>query len=153
MFLILYNAPPNQKDLNKHRYNCFVKSSTKVKGNLASLPPTKSAAVQHAHRVFLQTQIWLGNTTIDPQIWGWVKDDDGMLTPVKSSEPPAPDYILNAIFCRCATGCNKRCGCRKAGIHCSPVCGCEGECLNHPPVPEEDIDEDIDDEIFQTDMQ
>lgn len=143
MLLIMYQAPPSERDLNNHRYVSFVKSSTKVKANLASLPPTKGAAEQHSFRVFLQTQQWLGNT-LDPQRLGWVRDDSGVLNPLKTTDPPAPDCVLNSIFCRCATGCGGRCGCRKAGIHCSSVCGCQGDCLNSSPFLEENIEEEDD---------
>ncbi|KAJ8880631.1 hypothetical protein PR048_017101 [Dryococelus australis] len=44
MFRTMYQAQPNEGDLNNHRYNSFVKYSTKVKANLASLPPTIGAA-------------------------------------------------------------------------------------------------------------
>ncbi|KAJ8889350.1 hypothetical protein PR048_008849 [Dryococelus australis] len=52
MFLNMYQTPPSERDLNNHRYNSFVKSSTKVKANLASLPPTDGAAKQHSFRVY-----------------------------------------------------------------------------------------------------
>ena len=38
MFLALYNA--REQDLNTHRYLTFLKSTTKVKPDLPSLPPT-----------------------------------------------------------------------------------------------------------------
>ncbi|KAJ8894332.1 hypothetical protein PR048_006957 [Dryococelus australis] len=41
MLFTMYQAPPSERDLNNHRYNSFVKSSTKVKANLASLPQTQ----------------------------------------------------------------------------------------------------------------
>ncbi|KAJ8878757.1 hypothetical protein PR048_019343 [Dryococelus australis] len=114
MFLTMYQAPPNERDLNNHRYNSFEKSSTKVKANLASLPPTKGTAKQHLFRVYLQTQQWLDNYSFNPERWGWVRDDGGVLNPVKTMDPIAPDSVLNSILCRCATGCGGRCGCRKA---------------------------------------
>lgn len=80
VFLIIYNASSNQKDLNWHRYSCLVKTSTKVRANLVFLL-TKAAAAQQARRVFLQTQIWLGNTSIDPQTWYCVRDVHRNLIP------------------------------------------------------------------------
>ncbi|KAJ8883538.1 hypothetical protein PR048_015382 [Dryococelus australis] len=64
MFLTVYQAPPSERDLNNNRYNSFVKSSTKVKANLASI--TKVTAKQHPIRVYLQTQQWLDNDSLDP---------------------------------------------------------------------------------------
>ncbi|KAJ8874571.1 hypothetical protein PR048_025437 [Dryococelus australis] len=40
MFITMYQASPSERDLNNHRYNSFMKSSTKVKANLAVLTPT-----------------------------------------------------------------------------------------------------------------
>lgn len=62
-------------------------------------------------------------------IFDWVRDD---LISVKTTELPAPTNVLNGIFCRCSRGCGNRCGCRKAGIHCTLACGYEWACLNHP---------------------
>ncbi|KAJ8897683.1 hypothetical protein PR048_003033 [Dryococelus australis] len=104
-------GPPSERELNNHRYNSFVKSSTKVKANLASLPPTKG-------------------------------DHGGVLNPIKTTDPIAPDSILNSIFCSCVTGCGGRCGCRKAGIHCSYICGCDGAYMNSTQIQKEDVKAD-----------
>ncbi|KAJ8872800.1 hypothetical protein PR048_026416 [Dryococelus australis] len=102
-------APASERDLNNHRYNSFVKSSTKVKGNLASLPPTQAR-------------------------WGSVRHDGGVLNPVKTTDPIAP----HSVRC-CATGCGGRCGCRKAGIHCSSICGCDGACMDSAQIRKEGV--------------
>ena len=65
---------------------------------------------------------------------------------------PAPEYLLNTIFCNCKSGCGSRCGCRKAGLQCSLVYGqCNGQaCVNAQPY-EGDINEDetVDPEIME----
>ncbi|KAJ8883673.1 hypothetical protein PR048_015527 [Dryococelus australis] len=104
-------APPSECDLNNHRYNSFVKSST----SLASLPPTQGAAKQHSFRLYLQTQKWLDNHSLNPAHWGWVRDDGGVLNPVKTTDPIAPDSVMIKMFCCCATGCGGKYGCRNAG--------------------------------------
>ncbi|GBN55216.1 hypothetical protein AVEN_249638-1 [Araneus ventricosus] len=63
MFLAIYKAPANEYNLNNHRYAAFLKSSTKAKSDLSSLPPTKEAAEQHSFRVYLQVQQWLNPLT------------------------------------------------------------------------------------------
>lgn len=63
MFLLMYQAAHGQKDLNRHRYTCFIKSSTKARGNLASLPPTKGAAEQNS-RNGLGTTISIHNSGV-----------------------------------------------------------------------------------------
>ncbi|GBN72167.1 hypothetical protein AVEN_131221-1 [Araneus ventricosus] len=44
MFLAGYKAPTNE---HNHRYAAFLKSSTKIKSDLSSIPPTKGEAEQH----------------------------------------------------------------------------------------------------------
>ncbi|GBN82117.1 hypothetical protein AVEN_224053-1 [Araneus ventricosus] len=75
--------------------------------------------------------------------WGWARGDDGSVFPVTTNDPVAPDTILNSIFCRCTTGYGGRCGCRKAGMQCSSVCGiCHGICTNGAPLEEEEFEVD-----------
>ena len=174
LFLAVYKAPAHQDNLNKHRYSAFLKASTKLKSDMATLPPTRGASKQHSLRVylqvnsftyslfftlqiilvcdntyvsiitFLQVQQWLGNP-LPPIQWGWVKGEDGILYAVKTNDPVAPDSVLNMIFCRCTTGCGVRCGCRKARIACSSACGCIDSCTNGAPVENIfDDDENLD---------
>ena len=142
MFLTIYNANANEKDLNNYRYLFFLKSSTKIKADLSSFPPTKGAAEQHSFRVYLQIQQWLDNN-LHPEQWGWTRIEDGSLFPITTNDPVAPEKILNSIFCRCTTGCSGRCGCRKAGIQCSSACSsCNGGCTNGVLLDDEfDIDD------------
>ncbi|KAJ8884765.1 hypothetical protein PR048_010961 [Dryococelus australis] len=93
MFLTMCQAPPSERDLNNHRYNSLVKFSTKVKANLPSLPPTQCTAKQLSFRVYLQTQQWLNNDSLNPTRWGWVRYDGGVLNPAKTTYPIAPDRI------------------------------------------------------------
>lgn len=145
MFLAVYRAPSSQTDLNSHRYSVFLKSSTKLKPDLSSLPPTKGSAKYHSFRVYHQVQEWLGNQ-LPPEMWGWKRGVDGNLEPITTLDPPAPDTVLNSIFCRCKSDCSGKCGCRKAGIYCSPICNsCLGACTNGAPVDlnEKDDDDDV----------
>ncbi|CAH2100164.1 unnamed protein product [Euphydryas editha] len=89
----------------------------------------------------------LGNP-LPPTQWGWARGDNGILKPVTTKDPVAPDSILNTIFCRRTTGCRVRCGCRKAGIAFSSVCGvCSGSCTNGARI-ENTVDDDVDDDIL-----
>lgn len=78
---------------------CFVKSSAKMKANLSPLPPTQDAALHHSCRIFLQVQQWFGNESLEPDRYGWTREDGGYLIPIKSKAPIAPDSVLNSIFC------------------------------------------------------
>ncbi|KAJ8883512.1 hypothetical protein PR048_015356 [Dryococelus australis] len=108
------------------------------------MPQTKGAVKQYSFRVYLQTQQWLDNDFLNPARWGLVRDDGGVLNPIKRIDPIAPDSILIQIFCNCASGCSGRCGCRKAGIHCSSICGCNGACMNSTQIQKEGMEEDED---------
>uniref|UniRef100_A0A0A9Y436 Tesmin/TSO1-like CXC domain-containing protein n=1 Tax=Lygus hesperus TaxID=30085 RepID=A0A0A9Y436_LYGHE len=63
--------------------------------------------------------------------WGWKSGPDGLM-PVQTTQPPAPEALLNSISCACKTGCKNACSCRKVGINCSAICAhCKGHaCLN-----------------------
>lgn len=60
ILIALYGGTPGQS-LHELRYDCFARSMTKSKFNLASLPPTKAAARQHSFRSYHQVQQWLDN--------------------------------------------------------------------------------------------
>jgi len=131
----IYEAPIDETSLNEYRYSSFIKSVSKnkpVKLNL--LPPTADAAEMHLLRVYYQVQKWLGNK-LNPTDWGWILRE-GVLMPRRMLQLPAPDCLLNMIFCKCVKGCGALCGCRKLGLDCSAVCAnCHGQsCYNSPPL-------------------
>lgn len=68
---------------------------------------------------------------MEPLEWGWVLQNE-FLEPMTTILPPAPEELLNTLFCNCKNGCGPRCGCRKSGLQCTLACGqCNGQaCLN-----------------------
>ncbi|XP_044579087.1 uncharacterized protein LOC123261518 [Cotesia glomerata] len=129
--LSMYGAPKKTTCLDKHRYACFVKNTkNKKQVQLACLPPTSVAAHQHLFRIYYQVQVWLGYQ-LDPTDWGW-KLVNNILEPVQTLLPPAPEKLLNTIFCNCKKGCSAKCGCKKVGLSCSLACtNCQGwSCSN-----------------------
>ena len=59
------------------------------------------------------------------------------------TQKPAPDELLDIIRCKYHTSCSKKCGCRRAGLECSPACtNCyNNNCTNCPlPIHEEVIE-------------
>ncbi|GBO34669.1 hypothetical protein AVEN_120452-1 [Araneus ventricosus] len=53
MFLAIYKITANSHNLNNYRYAAYLKSSTKIKADLSSIP-TKRAAARHSFsKVFL----------------------------------------------------------------------------------------------------
>jgi hypothetical protein len=125
--LSVYGAPRKLTCLDKFRYLSFVKNTrNKKRVQLACLPPTSASAQQHLFRVYYQVQVWLGNK-LDPEDWGW-KLVDNTLEPIQTLLPPAPEKLLNTIFCNCKKGCNAKCGCKKVGLFCSLACtSCQGQ--------------------------
>nr|XP_018912013.1 PREDICTED: uncharacterized protein LOC109040498 [Bemisia tabaci] len=152
-FLIrVYGCRDENVTLNSFRHQFFVRTAYRSSHNIAALPPTEDAARQHSFRTYLQIQRWLGNHK-KPEEWGWKKTKT-VLTPVMTTQPPAPDKLLKFITCKCKTGCHGRCGCRKAGLKCSAMCvECCNACDNAPESSLIDVDSDDEDAPLQVEME
>lgn len=87
-----------------------------------------------------QVQQWYGIKE-NAERRGWKTSKNGLI-PVTTLEPPAPEAFLKLISCKCKKGCQRACGCRKAGLKCSFICtNCNGTCDNLQ-VPSQDSDEE-----------
>lgn len=146
LIVCLYGGASHEQ-LNNLRYRKFVSkvmTSTKYVP-VNTLPPTCSSAHYHSLRVYLQVHEWITkDNNLNPLEWGW-KSDNGLLMPVQTNMPPAPDDLLKIIRCCCKTNCDsKRCTCRRHGLECSSGCGeCRGiSCTNAQTVEEQDLMED-----------
>lgn len=150
--LSMYGAPKKTTCLDKFRYACFVKNTrNKKQVQLACLPPTSVAAHQHLFRVYYQVQVWLGYQ-LDPKDWGW-KLVDNTLEPVQTLLPPAPEKLLNTIFCNCKKGCSAKCGCKKVGLFCSLACtNCQGRSCSNVESPTIEDSFDINEETCDTSL-
>ncbi|KAG8256284.1 hypothetical protein J6590_072189 [Homalodisca vitripennis] len=89
-----YNAPKSEvfsihpvHQINKTQQTSAVIKSSTFKYSSSSAYP----------RVYYQTQIWLGNY-LEPQEFGWVVQNEP-LEPITTLLPPAPEELLNTIFC------------------------------------------------------
>ena len=134
----LYSSSTSgEESPNQMRYTIFSKSLSKLGFELASLPPTKSAAHQHSLRTYHQVQKWLGWEK-DPLEWGWKPSPDGII-PITTTMEPAPPNVINMVSCKCAKGCTSgRCSCRKIGLKCSIACHiCKGQSCENVPTQEE----------------
>ena len=146
-FLLHVYGVSDFPSLDASRYYAYMRAVAKKSNsdsfNLAVLPPTSGAAKQHILRTYLQVQQWLGNE-LDPTDWGWEVRHDALI-PVPTDQPAVPERLLNMISCKCKTGCSRRCGCRRAGVLCSPMCAnCMGVTCTNIVL---DFDADSDDEI------
>lgn len=122
-FLVsVYGAPAK---ITSYRYLSFAKQSrNKKRVQLACLPPTSASAQQHFYRVYYEVQVWLG-ISLDPQEWG-SKLIDSVLEPIHTLLPPAPEKLLNTIFCNCKKGCSSKCSWKKVCLFRSTTC------ISHP---------------------
>ena len=105
----------------------------KLKGKravqLRHLPPTSKATAQHALRIHLQVQEWMGNP-LEPIGRGWVLRD-GLHIPNPGYSEICPSQISKVISCKCKGSCSTAsCGCFKIGAACTSACGCGDECCN-----------------------
>merc|ERR1712026_289847 len=89
-------------------------------------------------RAYLQTRDWLllllllQTPSLDVLEYRWKLCDQGY-TPVPSTDPIAPDYLLKFVGCNCEGDCSTlRCCCKKQGVMCISACGkCHGNsCQN-----------------------
>lgn len=131
LFLHLYGSKnPFESNLNALRYDAYRRSASNKTSCLPALPPTSSAAAQHSFSTYHQVQTWLGSIK-NPESWSWQKIQ-GCLQPVTTTDPPAPNELLKLVACNCRTNCAASCGCKKAGLKCSDLCGhcIETGCLN-----------------------
>lgn len=132
IFMYLYGSKLGSfANLDDLRFHLFQKSLKRTHAKLESLPPTSAAAAQHSFRCFYQVQFWKGNP-LNPEKWGWTRIN-GLLEPIRTTLPPAPDEILNLVSCACTGNCSTaQCGCKKSGVQCSPLCkNCGGGgCFN-----------------------
>lgn len=121
--VMLYNGKPGQS-LNELRYNRFADkvSTSKSCIDVQSLPPTESAVYHHSLRVYLQTQIWLGNENLDAEQYGW-KVVNHKLVPKTTDLGIAPQKLLSSIKRRCKGDCaTNRCNCKRNKLPCSVAC-------------------------------
>lgn len=135
------NTAKNVKTIDElrfYRYNTIT-ACRNLHGNfeLASLPPTKDAAKYHIMRAYYQIQKWIGNQ-LNPKDWGW-KEIETDLVPITTVRPPAPNFIMNLIFCSCKTGCGNSCSCRKSTLCCTALCKiCQGNSCSNITIQDDD---------------
>ena len=136
-FLLQLYGATHCTSLDKYRYILYMKqvsrkSLTSDGFKLECLPPTSAAAKYHSYRTYFALQQWLGNDEVTATDWGW-EFKDGMLHPIGTDQPVAPERVLRIVSCGCKVSCsNSRCKCRKAGLFCTPMCStCIGQtCRN-----------------------
>ena len=99
------------------------------------LPPTTDAFELHLKRAHYQVLIWKQADCLEPHLpspdkmgWVTVSEDGSKLVPLLMTKEPIPKACKEIISCSCKSSCTTlRCGCKKAKLFCSGVCGCSGD--------------------------
>lgn len=125
----LYQPSADISDLNQLRFKMFCKKPVKNQ----SLPPCQDSVVQHIKRCNYQSYLWKNSLIAKPDLespvgHGWVKTEEGLI-PELMTQAPAPKELTELTVCQCKLSkCSSRaCKCVKAGLLCSPACGCEND--------------------------
>ncbi len=126
--ILIYDRTSTCTDINKARKKLFAKKSSVMR-----IPPTRAALEQHVKRAAFQGgHVW-GQTLLpqpalpSPCNWGWIKTE-GLYEPYWTTLPEASKTCYELVSCGCKKGCVKNCKCKKAGLQCTALCQCEGEC-------------------------
>ena len=100
----------------------------------------------HAARATYQVYIWRNCLESHPDIpspvgFGWDQNDSGDFIIKWNTVNPAPDEVLDMMFCSCLRKCIAgSCPCVDNAMHCTDACT-KQNCENF-----RDLDDDVDDE-------
>ena len=132
--LLLYGSKSNScKSLDQLRYEYACKSDKSA----SLFPPTDDAFQQHIRRVNYQVAIWIHSHEARPVLWrpdgnGWQLRDN-KLEPVMFEKDAAPKEVrdLTHLYCTDENCSQTRvCHCLTAGLRCTELCSCVGDCQN-----------------------
>ena len=126
--VLMYDRTSESTTVNGARKQLFAQNSR----TLENIPPTQAALKQHIKRTCHQANCWNQALVKDPEIpdpsdWGWMKDTTGW-QPLWTTLPEASESCHELIHCGCKKGCTGRCKCVKAGLKCTALCFCTGDC-------------------------
>ena len=101
-----------------------------------NMPPTKDALIQHILRAAYQAGYIWGQALItrpnlpDPSNWGWLKTGNTW-DPVWTTLPPITKQLKDLVVCKCKKICKPPCKCCVAGVKCTSLCYCQGNCFGN----------------------
>ena len=131
--ILLYDRTSTCTDIDKAWRKMFAK-----KTNVKQIPPTKAALEQHVKRATYQGgHVWGQSLLVAPALplplplptsWGLTKTVNGLYEPNWTTLPETSKVCCELVSCKCKKGCVKRCRYKKAALHCTALCACEGEC-------------------------
>ncbi len=127
--VVMYDRASEAEKVNAARQQLFSKGSRA----LENIPPTQAALTQHTRRAIYQAVHCWGQALVampelpDPGNWGWKKSSTGW-KPLWTTLTDATASCYELIHCSCKKGCRGRCKCTKAGLTCTALCVCGGNC-------------------------
>jgi hypothetical protein len=131
--VLMYSKGCGIARVNDARRRLFTNGSR----SLENLPPTQAALFQRVKRALLQaSSYWDKATSVQQEIpdlseWGWHKDGTSTWQPLWTTLTDASVACPILLHYACLKVCQKRCKCKRAGVKCTALCKCEGECLNN----------------------
>ena len=149
-----------EEDTNKVRYKIYAAKH----GHLdpKSIPPCADSLRQHSLRACYQVHIWRKSlesypTIPSPVSFGWDQNEDGDFVISWNNVNPAPDEVLEMMFCTCMKKCVRgSCQCVDNSLQCTDAC-VKHDCDNFQSTKDafeyedsdgfDDDDDDIDDII------
>jgi len=128
----MYDRTSQCQNVNEARKVLFAQKDR----SLENIPPTNDALLQHTKRAAYQAGHCWGQCLVScpelpsPAEWGWSMADSGSWQPVWCTLPEASLICKELVKCGCKPdkGCSGRCKCLKAGMMCTALCKCGGEC-------------------------
>ena len=103
--------------------------------NLRKLPPSEGALLLHSKRATQQAgYLWKESesdiTIPNPELWGWFRNDRGVLLPQWEHKASSFSIADITMTCSCRKHLCKKCKCAKAKLPCLPFCIYMRECSN-----------------------
>ena len=125
-----YDRTSECLEVNEARKQVFIQESR----TMETIPPTKAALEQHIKRASYQARCWSQSLVQNPQFpspsdWGWIKKE-GEWHPIRTTLAEAAKSYHELICCKCKQGCIRHCKCVNAGLKCTALCLCSGDCSN-----------------------
>ncbi len=123
-----YDATSESSFVNTLRLELFAKKNRAIE----SIPPTHASLLQHVHRAALQANCWKQmfdpvQSLVSPEQCGWIYNEGGW-QPRWTDLPEVADALRILVKCGCKKGCRNACKCKKAGLDCTALCFCSGDC-------------------------
>ena len=141
------------EDVNLLRYKMY--SSKQGKLEARCIPPCLDSLMFHLRLASYQAHVWRKCLAVLPELPspignGWQLDDSGSISIKWTSVNPAPEEVLQLMFCTCPRKCVQgKCNCIDNGLRCTDACvkqDCENFLLS-----EEDLDTDLDSDTSSSD--